>query len=73
MTCRLRRVAGHLPALNANIYGVLVTEMLKLAPSPGQANALLATMRACLVCQRPVHTGARLSRNAAGPSCASAL
>jgi hypothetical protein len=23
--------------------------------------------------QRPVHTGARLSRNAAGPSCASAL
>jgi hypothetical protein len=23
--------------------------------------------------QRPVHTGARLSRNAAGPSCASSL
>ena len=33
--------------MNATIYGVLVTEMLKLAPSPGQANALLATMRAC--------------------------
>ena len=47
MACSLRRVAGYLPALNANIYAVLVTEMLKLAPSPGQANALLATMRAC--------------------------
>ena len=34
-------------ALNASIYGVLVTEMLKLAPSPEQADALLATMRAC--------------------------
>jgi hypothetical protein len=27
----------------------------------------------CWSAQRPVHTGGRLSRNAAGPSCASAL
>jgi IS605 OrfB family transposase len=33
--------------LNGNIYAMLVTEMLKLAPSPEQAEALLATMRAC--------------------------
>jgi IS605 OrfB family transposase len=33
--------------LSAKLYGVLVTEMLKLAPSPEQAEALLATMRAC--------------------------
>ena len=33
--------------LNASIYGVLVTELLKLAPSPSEADALLATMRAC--------------------------
>jgi putative transposase len=34
-------------ALSDSIYGVLVTELLKLAPSPEQAEALLATMRAC--------------------------
>lgn len=33
--------------MNVNIYGVLVTEMLKLAPSPEHADRLLATMRAC--------------------------
>jgi len=41
-----RAARGH-PPLSGNIYGVLVTELLKLAPSPEQADALLATMRAC--------------------------
>lgn len=33
--------------MSDSVYAVLVTEMLKLAPSPEQADALLATMRAC--------------------------
>ena len=33
--------------MNVIVYGVLLTEMLKLAPSPEQADALLATIRAC--------------------------
>jgi putative transposase len=33
--------------LSVRLNGMLVTEMLKLAPSPEQATALLATMRAC--------------------------
>jgi predicted transposase len=33
--------------MSSTFIGVLVTEMLKLAPSPEQADALLATMRAC--------------------------
>lgn len=37
----------YLPALNDRLNDILVTEMLKLAPSPEHADALLATMRAC--------------------------
>ena len=37
----------HLPALSDMLNDMLVTEMLKLAPSPEQAGLLLATMRAC--------------------------
>ncbi|MFF4411931.1 RNA-guided endonuclease InsQ/TnpB family protein [Streptosporangium sp. NPDC001559] len=33
--------------MSDTVNGLLVTEMLKLAPSAGQAEALLATMRAC--------------------------
>jgi putative transposase len=33
--------------LSASVYDMLVTEMLKLAPAPEDAEALLATMRAC--------------------------
>jgi putative transposase len=48
MTCWCAgRAAVNPSALNGNIYGVLVTEMLKLAPSPDEADVLLATMRAC--------------------------
>jgi len=43
----VRRAASHPSALKPSIYGVLVTEMLKLAPPPEQAEALLATMQAC--------------------------
>jgi putative transposase len=42
-----RRASQVRAALNDIVYRVLVTEMLKLAPSPEQADALLATMRAC--------------------------
>jgi putative transposase len=34
-------------ALNHRLYAVLVTELLKFAPSPEQGAALLATLRAC--------------------------
>jgi putative transposase len=42
-----RRASRSVFALIVTLYGVLVTEMLKLAPSPEQSEALLATMRAC--------------------------
>ena len=48
MTCWCAgRAAVNPSALKAKLYGVLVTEMLKLAPSPDEADVLLATMRAC--------------------------
>jgi putative transposase len=33
--------------MNCALIGVMVTEMLKLAPSPEQREALLETMRRC--------------------------
>ena len=47
MACHPPACCSALTALSDSTNAVLVTEMLKLAPSPEQADALLATMRAC--------------------------